>query len=161
MASAAVGRLMRELKEARKSTDSDITLDVATDGDMFKWNATIRGPPDTPFHGGAYKLTLRVPSDYPIVPPTATFTTKVFHPNVNFKTGEICLDILKTTWSPAWTLTSVCRAIQTLMTHPEADSPLNCDAGNMIRAGDTVGYDGMARYYAIKDAGAPMLSWES
>ena len=29
---------------------------------------------------------------------------QVFHPNVNFKTGEICLDILKREWTPAWSL---------------------------------------------------------
>jgi hypothetical protein len=48
---------------------------------------------------------------------------------VILQTGEICLDILKTAWSPAWTLQSVCRAVIALLAHPEADSPLNCDAG--------------------------------
>jgi hypothetical protein len=50
--------------------------------------------------------------------------------NVLFKTGEICLDILKPdAWTPAWTLQSVCRAVTALLSHPEADSPLNCDCG--------------------------------
>ena len=55
--------------------------------------------------------------------------TRIFHPNIHFKSGEVCLDILKTAWTPAWTIQSVCRAIIALLSNPEADSPLNCDAG--------------------------------
>ena len=46
----------------------------------------------------------QVGAEYPLEPPKITFMTKVFHPNVNFDTGEICLDILKRDWSPAWSL---------------------------------------------------------
>jgi len=90
-----------------------------------------------------------VPQNYPIEPPRAQFITRVFHPNVHFKTGEICLDILKTSWSPAWTLSTVCRAIISLLSHPEhgADSPLNCDAGNLLRAGDMRGFKSLAKMY--------------
>eukprot|EP00760_Papus_ankaliazontas_P017417 PhM_4_TR17234/c0_g1_i1/m.53310/K10689/PEX4; peroxin-4 len=150
-------RLMKELREAERSTDEDIKL-KANDDRLSKWTATICGPEDSPFSGGTFTVQINVPPDYPMVAPTATFKTPIFHPNVHFTTGEICLDILKTSWSPAWTLSSICRAIHTLMCHPEASSPLNCDAGNMLRAGDVIAYNGMARYYAIEKAGAPPLS---
>ena len=39
-----------------------------------------------------------------------------------------------------------------LLGNPEADSPLNCDAGNMLRAGDTVAYESMANMYRIEYA---------
>jgi peroxin-4 len=151
----ASNRLMKELKEARRSTDDDIKLDIVEEGSLFKWKAILKGPPDTPYVGGKYEMILRIPSDYPMAAPTASFVTKVFHPNVNFQSGEICVDILKTGWTPAWTLNSVCRAILSLLSNPEADSPLNCDAGNLIRAKDVVGYNNMARFYAVTEAGAP------
>ncbi|GJP32584.1 hypothetical protein CLOM_g17202 [Closterium sp. NIES-68] len=181
---ASRSRLFKELKEAQReargSADADINLSC-DESNIYRWTAVIKGPADTPYYGGQFTLTINVPQQYPLVPPQVRFATKVFHPNVHFKvsqhrvneslpksteviqglpphfkTGEICLDILKTAWSPAWTLTSVCRAIITLMCHPEADSPLNCDSGNLIRAGDNRGYCSMARMYTRLHAMPPL-----
>ena len=78
------------------------------------------------------------------------FKTKIFHPNIHFSTGEVCVDFLKTNWVPSWTLTSLTRAIIVLLAAPNAESPLNCDAGNLIRTGDMMGFASMGRMYAIK-----------
>ncbi|KAF9681125.1 hypothetical protein SADUNF_Sadunf06G0193000 [Salix dunnii] len=126
---ASRARLLKEYKEVQreKVADPDIQL-VCDDSNIFKWTALIKGPSETPFEGGVFQLAFSVPEQYPLQPPQVRFLTKIFHPNVHFKTGEICLDILKNAWSPAWTLQSVCRAIIALMAHPEPDSPLNCDS---------------------------------
>ena len=70
-----------------------------------------------------------------------------FHPNVHYATGDICLDILKREWSPAWSLQSACRAIISLLAEPAPDSPLNCDAGNMLRAGDNRAFRSTVNFY--------------
>ena len=125
-------RLLKEYRELCDPTksDPDIELALEDEADIFVWTAQLRGPADSPYEDGLFKLHIKCPPNYPLAPPKVSFVTPIFHPNVLFKTGEICLDILKPdSWTPAWTLQSVCRAVTALLSHPEADSPLNCDCG--------------------------------
>ena len=120
---------------------------------MFKWTGYIKGPPDSPFSDGWFKLKFDVSANYPQSPPAVKFLTRVFHPNVHFETGEICLEVLKAEhWNVQWTLESVTRAIVNLLLNPNADSPLNCDAGNAIRAGDMLAFNSMAKMYTVEMA---------
>uniref|UniRef100_A0A7S2M367 UBC core domain-containing protein n=1 Tax=Zooxanthella nutricula TaxID=1333877 RepID=A0A7S2M367_9DINO len=147
----ARNRLTQELREISKNPDPDISLEMT--GDTIEhWSAVVRGPKDSPYEGGEFALRITCTAAYPLSPPQVMFATKIFHPNVNFATGEICLDILKTGWSPAWTLQYVCRAVIALLLDPNADSPLNCDAGNLIRSGDIRGYRSMAQMYTAEHA---------
>jgi peroxin-4 len=175
-------RLVKEYREVKTAKqDPEIQLDLIDETDIFQWKAHIQGPKDSPYEGGTFELSLRCPETYPLAPPKVVFVTPVFHPNVLFKTGDICLDILKPdAWTPAWTLQSVCRAVVALLSHPEADSPLcvralervpariilhnhsrnpsllcahsNCDCGNLIRNGDMRGYRSMAKMYTALHA---------
>ena len=107
-------------KEAQAANDDYIKLVVSPDN-IYKWKALLKAPPDSAYEGFVFVLNINVPESYPLVPPVITFATRIFHPNVLFGTGEICLDILKKEWSPAWSLQSAIRAISTLMADPAAD----------------------------------------
>ncbi|AFZ79037.1 ubiquitin-conjugating enzyme E2, putative [Theileria equi strain WA] len=147
----ARNRLLKELKEASKSADPNIKL-VVSNSNIFSWIAYIRGPQGTPYEGGIFKLSILCPHSYPIQPPAVYFLTKCFHPNINFATGELCMDVLKNNWSPAWTIEYLCNGVIFILSDPNADSPLNCDAGNLIRSGDVIGYRSMARMYTVECA---------
>jgi peroxin-4 len=66
---------------------------------------------------------------------------------VHFKTGEICLDLLKTTWSPAYTISATLTAVHQLLTSAEPDSPLNIDIAQLFRQGDWLGAESLIKYY--------------
>ncbi|KAI8071212.1 ubiquitin-conjugating enzyme/RWD-like protein [Gongronella butleri] len=143
-------RLLKELKEYSKKDPSHpeiLSIGPLEDDNLLEWSAQLAGLEGTPYEGGVFQLLIKVPSNYPMQPPTISFTTTVCHPNVHIKTGEICLDILKTDWSPAWTLKSAVLAISLLLCNPEPNSPLNCDAANLLKCNDTLGYNSLVRLY--------------
>jgi peroxin-4 len=142
-------RITREIQDLQKDGEFNVRwIDQSED----TLGATVHGPPQSPFSNGVFEIVLRLTPDYPLAPPTVSFQTKIFHPNVEFKSGDVCLDILKSDWSPAWGIGTVCRAIVALLASPNAESPLNCDAGNLLRSGDTLGFESLARMYTIEHA---------
>ena len=51
------------------------------------------------------------------------FITKCWHPNISSDSGAICLDILKTEWSPALTIRTALISLQALLSAAEPDDP--------------------------------------
>ena len=151
--SLAPTRLNKELKDYQKQTeDSNIKLYLVDNENIYKWQAKIKGPPDTAYAGCQFIIDINVPEDYPIYPPKCKFVTKIFHPNIDMNNGDICFELLKDKWSPQWSLESVCIAIFNLLSNPNADSPLNCDCGNLIRNNDFIGYTSLAKMYTVEYA---------
>lgn len=144
-------RIKKEIDALHKNNDEQISL-IVNPENMFFWYGVIKGPPDSIYEGFKFELDIKINDDYPLTPPNIKFITKIFHPNVLFDTGEICLDVLKKEWSPAWDIQSACRAILSLLAEPAADSPLNCDAGNMIRENDIIAFKSTAKMYCIEFA---------
>lgn len=77
-------RLRREMEDFKNTIEEDIHV-VPFENSLFKLNAYIRGPQDTPYENGIYHLEVVISNTYPMVPPVFRFITKVFHPNIYFK----------------------------------------------------------------------------
>lgn len=98
----ALKRIHKELNDLAQDPPAQCSAGPVGE-DMFHWQATIMGPNDSPYQGGAFFLTIDFPTEYPFKPPKVEFTTRIYHPNVN-SNGSICLDILRSQWSPALTI---------------------------------------------------------
>lgn len=124
MSSIAHTRIQRECKEIITCTeliDSGVMIEIRDS--WMKIEGEIRGPPDSPYEGGIFKIDINIPDDYPFHPPQCRFITKIWHPNISSQTGAICLDILKDQWAASLTLRTVLLSIQALLTLPEPKDP--------------------------------------
>jgi len=116
-------RINRELINFAKEPCSGITIQPIKN-DIRYLQITIVGPEGTPYQDGVFGLEMFLPEGYPLEPPCVRFTTKIYHPNIDF-IGRICLDILKNSWSPALQIVKVLLSIQSLLAEPNLADPLN------------------------------------
>lgn len=148
---SALKRIMKEVKNIEKDVLPNMTAGPISTNDYFKWEASIQGPPDSPYEGGIFKLDIVFPQDYPFTPPTIKFLTKVYHPNVTTSNGTICLDILKSNWSPALNIGKVLLSISSLLTDPNPDSPLEGGIASVYKSNRTK-YNEECKAFTMKHA---------
>ena len=142
-------RINKELQEIMRDPPANCSAGPVGD-DLFNWEATIMGPPDSPYSGGVFFLKIHIPADYPFKPPKVSFTTRVYHCNVHAD-GGICLDILKDQWSPALTIAKVLLSISSLLADPNPSDPLVPEIARVLRA-DKQRHDATAREWTAKYA---------
>uniref|UniRef100_A0A6I8P329 E2 ubiquitin-conjugating enzyme n=1 Tax=Ornithorhynchus anatinus TaxID=9258 RepID=A0A6I8P329_ORNAN len=145
----ALKRIQKELSDLQRDPPAHCSAGPVGD-DLFHWQATIMGPPDSAYQGGVFFLTVHFPTDYPFKPPKIAFTTKIYHPNIN-SNGSICLDILRSQWSPALTVSKVLLSICSLLCDPNPDDPLVPDIAQIYKS-DKEKYNRHAREWTQKYA---------
>ena len=124
-------RLQKELQDIVKDPPANCSAGPVGE-DLFHWTATIMGPTETPYQGGVFYLEIHFPADYPFKPMKINFTTKIYHPNID-SSGNICLDILKSNWSPALTISKVLLSICSLLDEPNPDDPLVIEIAKLYK----------------------------
>ena len=99
--------------------------------DVFQWDCTIAGPPDSPYAGGHFVVRLEFPAQYPFKPPKLVFQTKVYHPSVMQTTGEICQAVLGQ-WGPTLNAEHCLLTVYSLLQDPQPDHPLDDDIAQQL-----------------------------
>ncbi|KAI2657717.1 Ubiquitin-conjugating enzyme E2 D2 [Labeo rohita] len=119
----ALKRIHKELNDLARDPPAQCSAGPVGD-DVFHWQATIMGP--------------------------VAFTTRIYHPNIN-SNGSICLDILRSQWSPALTISKVLLSICSLLCDPNPDDPLVPEIARIYKT-DTEKYNRIAREWTQKYA---------
>ncbi|KAL7600903.1 hypothetical protein Lser_V15G24123 [Lactuca serriola] len=117
-------------------------------------DAQIQGPEDTVYEKGVFKIKIQIPERYPFQPPIVTFATPIYHPNIDTG-GRICLDILnlppKGAWQPSLNISTVLTSIGLLLSEPNPDDGLMCEASKEYKYNKQV-FDQKARSMTEKYA---------
>jgi peroxin-4 len=167
-------RLLKELDTWRAEQPDEKGIErlgPVGEDDLFEWEAVINGRDvGSGYEGvpskalplprrrltstaGRWLISISLPSTYPLQPPKMTFRTPVVHPNIALQSGEICLDLLKDAWTPAYSVLECVRAVRMLLSCPETDSPLNVDVAALLRGGDVLGTRKLVEFWCTDDAG--------
>ena len=75
-------RIKKEINDLFNNPNEMFTAAPKSDDDLFTWEATMTGPPDTPYEGGVFKLHIKLSENYPFEAPRFTFQTKIYHVNI-------------------------------------------------------------------------------
>ncbi|CAM1506456.1 Fc.00g060970.m01.CDS01 [Cosmosporella sp. VM-42] len=112
----------------------------------------FKGPTETPFEGGIWKIHVELPSNYPYKSPSIGFVNRIFHPNIDELSGSVCLDVINQTWSPMFDMINIFEVfLPQLLRYPNPTDPLNGEAAAlMIR--EPKSYDAKVKEYVQKYA---------
>jgi len=123
-------RIINDLKTLMNHEIPETIHKVETNENIYGEHIVfMKGPKDTPFEDGIFKLSIYLPEDYPFKAPKIKFITKMYHPNIS-EEGNICIDILKDQWSSALRLNTVILSISSLLVNPNPNDPLVPDIAN-------------------------------
>jgi len=146
-------RILSDIKELVRNDMPDIIEKVEINEDIYKPHIIyMKGPVDTPYEGGIFKISMQMPADYPYKPPSMSFMTQVYHPNIS-RDGSICIDILKDQWSSVLRATKVILSLSALLANPNPDDPLVLETAREYRD-DRKKYETNAREWVNKFAKA-------
>lgn len=99
---------------------------VKCENDENTYYVYLEGPKDTYYENSNYWCRMVVPNEYPFKSPSIIFLTPIFHPNIAYEYGSICLDVLNSTWTPVFNFDKIFTIfIPQLLTYPNENDPFN------------------------------------
>ncbi|CAD8066113.1 unnamed protein product [Paramecium sonneborni] len=126
-------RIKKELKCLQDEPLDGFIINPLDENNLFHWKISFSGPLGSSYEKGVFHLDLQFPEDYPLKPPKIVFLTQIYHLNIDYKTGSICLEILRNNWSQNLTVRNLLLSILALLFDPNPNSPLNDEINSIFK----------------------------
>ncbi|OQO01387.1 hypothetical protein B0A48_12942 [Cryoendolithus antarcticus] len=128
-------RIMKELAECTSTPPPGCTIRLPNESDYLNWEIAMTGPSETVYAGGTFLLALTLPKDYPFKPPSISFKTKIYHPNVsNDERGAMCLGMLRPDeWKPPNKIKEVLGLVRGVLAAPQPDDAVEAGIAEQYR----------------------------
>lgn len=115
----------RDFKICKNLEYFDISL---IDNNILQWKLIVT--PQTDIYKKCYEFILIINSNYPFEAPSLTCKMNLFHPNIDFSSGKICLPRLAK-WSVKYNIEMVLMDLIDLFKNPDLSSPVNLTAAEL------------------------------
>ncbi|KAK9373946.1 ubiquitin-conjugating enzyme type E2 [Lipomyces chichibuensis] len=135
-------------------SDYEVTL---VNGSMQEFYVRFKGPEETPFQSGLWKVHVELPDQYPYKSPSIGFMNRIFHPNIDELSGSVCLDVINQTWSPMFDMINIFEVfLPQLLRYPNPTDPLNGEAAALLMR-EPKAYENKVKDYVNKYASAEAM----
>ncbi|XP_039491912.1 ubiquitin-conjugating enzyme E2 4 [Drosophila santomea] len=128
------------LPMAGRRLDRDVNRLLASgyrttvDDNMANLDVCLEGPLGSAYEGGVWTVNVAMPQEYPLKAPRIRFVTKILHPNIEFITGLVCMNVLKQAWSSSYDLVNIFETfLPQLLRHPNPHDSLNHRAAAIMK----------------------------
>jgi len=122
--------------------------------DIFYWEVSLVGPPETPYQGGIFRFLFAFPPEYPDKPPRVRCTTPVFHCNIDAN-GTVCVDFLdEQVWArsqPRRSSLDIIKALLSLFIFPLPENAVSVQVAQVFLS-DRRRHDVSARLWTLEHA---------
>jgi len=128
--SAAEIRIQKDLALVETNEDAaSIVFDNPNDLTQFTLSVS---PNKGPWSGGVFDFAFEIKPDYPYSPPKVVCETKMYHPNVSFYDGKVCLG-MRDWWRPVHDVSTVIHGIVGMFYEPVVEIPVNVQAADLLK----------------------------